>query len=591
MAREAYGNEDAESSWAENWPKKLFADSVMGNSVLAKDWAATPIGPPSSWPLGLRSAVVLCLSSRFPMMVLWGPDLIGIYNDGMRPVLGSVKHPDGLGAPAREVWSEIWEVIGPLFFGVLDTGQATWEQNQRLVLERNGFPEECYFTYSYGPLFDDDGTVGGIFVTAVETTETVVAQRRLACLARLGRALLDAEDPTEVCVAAAKALAIDVEDLPAVDVYLRVGEPLTLVASNRRRSVAPTSLGELLRVTKTRSPTPLNPGPDDTGAVTQIAHPLGRSGSEIDGVLVAALNPQRPLDQPLEEYLGLLASTISSALDSAHRKSSMLGQYRQISETLQASMLTPLVDLPTIAARYLPAVAGLAVGGDWYDVIDVDSGRRALVVGDCVGHGLAAATTMAQLRIAARTLLVEGRGPAAALSALDTFSNSVEGAFCTTLVCAIFDSETRMLTYSRAGHPPPLLIHDGEAMWLEDATGLPLGVDVGRIRNDASRRTNEGDTLIMYTDGLIERRTESLTRGLERLAEGALLLHPKQVQQIADDLLALLEPENTRDDVVLVVKRLTRVGRRPAPSPNPLESITLPSRANGAEHGLASRPS
>ncbi len=557
---------------AESWLEKLSAGTEMGDAVLAKDWAATPIGTPSVWPPGLRSAVGLCLSSRFPMMVLWGQDLIGIYNDGLRPVLGTVKHPDGLGAPAKEVWSEIWDEIGPLFSGVLETGKATWAENQRLVLERNGFPEECYFTYSYSPLFDDDGAVEGIFVTAVETTETVVAQRRLAGLARLSRTLLDAVDPTEVCVGATNALAGDTEDLPAVDVYLRVGELLTLVASNRRISAAPASLDALLNVTRTRAPMRVGIGLAGTGTASQVALPLGRSGTGIDGAVVAALNPQRPLDQPFDEYLGLVASTISSALDNAHRRSSELGEYRHISDTLQASMLTPVVDLTTVAARYLPAVAGLAVGGDWYDLIDVTPDRRALVVGDCTGHGLAAATTMAQLRIAARTLLAEERGPAAMLSALDAFSTSVEGAFCTTMVCAIFDIETRVLTYSRAGHPPPLLIHDGEATWLDESTGLPLGVDSDRIRQDTSRLTHDGDTLIMYTDGLIERRTESLTRGLERLADAALLLYPDPIQQIADNLLAALEPENTRDDVVLVVKRLTRIGRQPAPSPNTSET-------------------
>jgi hypothetical protein len=102
-------------------------------------------------------------------------------------MLGSVKHPGGLGAPAKVVWSEIWDVIGPLFSSVVGTGRATWAENQLLVLERNGFPEECYFTYSYSPLFDDDGTVGGVLVTASETTPSVVAQRRLASLARLSR--------------------------------------------------------------------------------------------------------------------------------------------------------------------------------------------------------------------------------------------------------------------------------------------------------------------------------------------------------------------------------------------------------------------
>jgi serine phosphatase RsbU (regulator of sigma subunit) len=196
---------------------------------------------------------------------------------------------------------------------------------------------------------------------------------------------------------------------------------------------------------------------------------------------------------------------------------------------------------------------------------------------------------MAQLRIAARTLLVEGHGPAAVLSALDAFSLSIEGAFCTTMVCAIFDIETRMLTYSRAGHPPPLLIQHGAAAWLDEATGLPLGVDSDQTRHDASRLTHEGDTLIMYTDGLIERRNEDLTLGLERLANAALLVHPRPIQRIADELLAILEPENTRDDVVVVVKRMTRVDRQPAPTPDlAVPSVGSSSVTSSQFEGLAS---
>jgi hypothetical protein len=549
------------------WLAAVAAGTDMGAATAAYDWAANPLGAPASWPVALRSAVSLCLSSRFPMMVLWGPDLIGIYNDGMRPVLGTVKHPGGLGAPAREVWSEIWDEIGPSFADVLATGRPTWAENQRLVLERNGFPEECYFTYSYSPVFDDEGTVGGVLVTASETTQSVVAQRRLACLAHVSRSLLGATDPTNVCVAAARALSSTSDDLLAADVYLRAGQPLTLVASNRRIAVSPASLGELLRVTESRTPMPVGAAPDASRSVDQIALPLGQPDDGIDGVLVASLNPQRPLDRPFDDFLELLANTITRALDSAYRQSSALGEFRHISDTLQASMLTPAVDLATVAARYLPAVAGLAVGGDWYDVIDVDPQRRGLVVGDCVGHGLGAATAMAQLRVAARTLLLEDRDPAATLTALDTFAQSVDGADFASIMCAIFDTNTSTVTYSRAGHPPALLIRHGEPVWLDHATGPPLCVDFGRARQNATVATSEGDLLVMYSDGLIERRAETLDTGFERLADATLALHREHVQHIADGLLARLEPDNTRDDVVLVVKRLTRTGRQPAPVP------------------------
>jgi hypothetical protein len=204
--------------------------------------------------------------------------------------------------------------------------------------------------------------------------------------------------------------------------------------------------------------------------------------------------------------------------------------------------------------------------GRLYDVIDIDPAKRALVVGDCVGHGLAAATAMAQLRVAARTLLLEGRDPAETLTALDTFALSVDGAYCATMMCAIFDSENRSLTYSRAGHPPGLIVHADEPVWLDQAAGPPLSVEVGAHRRNARRTTEDGDLLVLYTDGLIERRVETLESGFNRLADAAVALRRAPVQYIADGLLERLQPENTRDDVVLVVKRLTQADRQPAPA-------------------------
>src|SRR5690606_34542236 len=104
-------------------------------------------------------------------------------------------------------------------------------------------------------------------------------------------------------------------------------------------------------------------------------------------VLVATLSPRRPFDAEYRSFIDLVAATIGAALDSAYRRSVAVDEYRAISETLQQAMLRPSSDLPTVAARYLPAVGGLSVGGDWYDVIDIDDHRRAIVVGDCVGHG------------------------------------------------------------------------------------------------------------------------------------------------------------------------------------------------------------
>jgi PAS domain S-box-containing protein len=155
----------------------------MGDHIRAFDWARTPIGPLAGWPLSLRVAVELCLNSRFPMFVWWGPDLINIYNDAYAPMMGS-RHPVGLGASARDLWREVWSDIGPQTDAVLLRGESTWNERRQLILERNGYPEECYFTWSYSPILDDSGQPAGIFCSVTEETAHALAERERDQLAR-----------------------------------------------------------------------------------------------------------------------------------------------------------------------------------------------------------------------------------------------------------------------------------------------------------------------------------------------------------------------------------------------------------------------
>ena len=153
----------------------LAAGGDAGRLMLEVDWAKTPLGPMAEWPQSLRSAVSICLLSRFPMVVWWGPELVFIFNDAYRPMLGG-KHPKSLGARGREVWPEIWPIIGPMLDGVMSAGAATWNDDGLLYLERNGYLEECYFTFSYSPINDETGGVG------VEGRH--VSSRGSACLLR-----------------------------------------------------------------------------------------------------------------------------------------------------------------------------------------------------------------------------------------------------------------------------------------------------------------------------------------------------------------------------------------------------------------------
>src|SRR3954449_1263756 len=175
----------------------LAGGGEMGALMRAHDWDRSPLGPPDAGPTGLKTAVTICLGSEFPMLIWWGPELVKLYNDGYKPVLGD-KHPSALGAPGRQVWPEIWDVIGPMLTGVMKRGQATWSEDQLLVMNRRGYDEETYFTFSYSPIRDEHGAVGGVFTAVTETTERVLGTRRLTALTRLGDLTADAHSRAEV---------------------------------------------------------------------------------------------------------------------------------------------------------------------------------------------------------------------------------------------------------------------------------------------------------------------------------------------------------------------------------------------------------
>ena len=169
----------------------------MGALMRGFDWGTTPVGEPTHWPQSLKTAVSLLLESRFPMLLCWGPDFTQFYNDPFRPILGATKHP-AIGRSTRETFAEAWHIIGPLFARVM-AGDAVGFEDMLVPLDRNGFLEDCYFTYSYSPIRAEGGEVAGVFVICSETTSRVVSElanaraleaekRRAEALAELDRA-------------------------------------------------------------------------------------------------------------------------------------------------------------------------------------------------------------------------------------------------------------------------------------------------------------------------------------------------------------------------------------------------------------------
>ena len=198
---------------------RLTDQEGMNDRVASFDWSATPLGRRDAWPQSLKAPVRLLLTSRFAMWMGWGSELTFLYNDAYaRDTLGK-KHPWALGRPAREVWAEIWPEIGPRIQLVLSSGTATWDEGLLLFLERSGYREETYHTFSYSPLAAEDGTTQGMFCVVMEETERVIGERRLSTLQGLAAELMATARQEEVLDAVSRALG-NSKDLPFTLTYL-----------------------------------------------------------------------------------------------------------------------------------------------------------------------------------------------------------------------------------------------------------------------------------------------------------------------------------------------------------------------------------
>src|SRR4051794_271737 len=197
----------------------LAGGGEMGALMRSIDWSRTAVGPVSAWPQSLRTALSILLETGFPMYIAWGPEHTQFYNDGYRPILGSTKHPAAMGASTRETFAEIWEIIGPMFAGVMQ-GTPTTVVDFMLPLDRHGFTEECYFIFSYSPIRQESGTVGGILVTVTETTQRVLGERRLKTTQALAARTRGTTRVDEACRVSGEVLGLNPADIPFALIYL-----------------------------------------------------------------------------------------------------------------------------------------------------------------------------------------------------------------------------------------------------------------------------------------------------------------------------------------------------------------------------------
>ncbi|BAX92562.1 SpoIIE family protein phosphatase [Mycobacterium shigaense] len=319
-----------------------------------------------------------------------------------------------------------------------------------------------------------------------------------------------------------------------------VGEPVRWadLSTETRQLLTGMCDGDLLTPNTTAAP--------GTAAIA-LQHP--------EGVLVVwiELAAQRPFTLEDQTLLTVLAGRLGQGLQRVHQ----VDQQGETALALQHAILGPS-ELPHgFAVRYQAATRPLQVGGDWYDVVDLGDGRIAMIVGDCVGHGLAAATVMGQMRSACRALLFENPSPAAALAGMDRFAARLPGAQCTTAICAVLNPETGELVYSSAGHPPPVLVHaDGAAELLDGGHTIALGVRPLRPRPEAHVTIPARATLLLYTDGLVERRRISLEDGISQAADIVQEGLAVALDDLATTIMSRLAPQGGyQDDVAMLLYR------------------------------------
>lgn len=301
----------------------------MSQRVRDHDWTKTPLGDPADWPENLRTSLSLCLSSRFPILIWWGPDMRILYNDAYIPFLGPTKHPHALGQAGAECWREIWDVIGPMLEGVYQTGEATWSSDEQYFFDRRLPREEVYVTFTYGPILAPDGvTVHGIFCPCTETTGQVVNARRLNTLRKLSTHRSQEGGVQSAADHVCAELSSSLEDVPFAAIFGMDGDACTLLAATGLAAHAArahpwplssvVSQAQPLTVELNALGLELSGGAWKEPANYARLIPLRWSGGgAITGVMILGVSPRRPLDEAYLDFLELVARHSASAIGSA----------------------------------------------------------------------------------------------------------------------------------------------------------------------------------------------------------------------------------------------------------------------------------
>lgn len=316
----------------------LSGGGEMGARMRALDWTRTPLGEPSSWPQSLKTVVRVMLDSRYAMWMLWGPEMTFFCNDAYLPTVG-IKREWVLGARADRVWEEIWPDIGPRIARVLEHGASTWDEGLLLFLERSGFSEETYHTFSYSPVYDDASRIAGMLCVVTEVTERVIGERRLRVLRDLATAVTGVASVQGACENLMTVLGADTLDVPFAALYvLETGTGAAWLASSRGaipEALRPRRLsadarepwpfaGVLQEGTPQvvalderagRIPAPLWPDQRVTQAV--VLPVRAQAQAQPTAVLIVGVSPRRPLGESYHGFLDLVAGQFATAIAGA----------------------------------------------------------------------------------------------------------------------------------------------------------------------------------------------------------------------------------------------------------------------------------
>jgi serine phosphatase RsbU (regulator of sigma subunit)/anti-sigma regulatory factor (Ser/Thr protein kinase) len=560
------------------------ADLIAGH-----DWAATPLGSSDGWDPAVAATVDMLLASPMPMSLAYGSGFVLLYNDAYADLIGSL-HPAALGRPAAEVFGDAWPAPGPggVIEDVFHTGRPYLEPETQLTVVRGdtGRPEQASFTRGHSVVWDAAGAVAGVLTVAAETTQVT---RRLQSLGELTSRLAGAltiDDVARVVLAYAMA-SFDVDHC-----VFAVDDAGTFRYVRRIR-------GEMLDEADERLPPVWKRVPNDSAGPLVAAAGTGRPSFVPDGEPLRAVATDRherriralaalPLLAPSlrgaltigyrdahtwlpaeRALLNAAAQLIAQAAERARRFEAQHGT----AQLLQRSMLPehlPELETFRIAARYDVGMDGNAAGGDFYDAFQLTDGRLAMVLGDVAGHDVRAAAVMGQVRAALRALALTDPAPPGVLAGLDRLVGSLgaesrnEEIFVT-VVYGVLDPADGIITLASAGHPPPVLRRAGVAGGTPTAElvkvppGAPLGLG-GRWQT-GQLQLEPGDSILMFSDGVVERRGQPLSDGLDALVAAAATAASGDPRNLCS-LATAAVPGTTDDDVaVLAVERAMALSR------------------------------